>query len=144
MQNVPPFLKDISFLKVFKSLIFRRKVWRLWHEKESHSAYRLGKDSETIREIKESPRLIIVLHYTASIERCRYREYQYWVLAIATSDNTMTSQRHNLPPTMEILTHSFPKFPKISNIFLNFLKFPKKVQNLQPFPENFHNSGYIT
>ena len=33
--------------------------------------------AEKIRVIKESSHLIIVLHYTAGIERCQCREYKY-------------------------------------------------------------------
>ena len=76
-----------------------------------------------------------------------------------------TSQRHNLPPTLEIITHNFPKFSVASKNFhrkkSKIFNFPLKISKLQRgrhrdqiiaskfqkfsfFLENFENSGYIT
>ena len=46
------------------------------------------------------------------------------------------SQRHNLPPTLEIITRIFQKFPKKSRIFENF-KISKKNWKLLTFPQKF-------
>ena len=42
------------------------------------------------------------------------------------------SQRQNLLPTLEIITHNFQHFQKIQN-------FGKMFQNLEFFPQNFQN-----